>query len=134
MESARGVAHIKNLKPGDKVLIAEACSHHPLADDIGRVKIPKWLERYTGGDLDIEVYSGRDYPENINDYKLVIHCGGCMLTRKEMLNRTDIVRESNVPITNYGVAISYLQGVLERTLLPFPSALMAYKKEMQKIR
>lgn len=134
IESARGVAHIKNLKPGDKVLIAEACSHHPLADDIGRVKIPKWLEQYTGGDLDIEVYSGRDYPENINDYKLVIHCGGCMLTRKEMLNRTDIVRESNVPITNYGVAISYLQGVLERTLLPFPSALIAYKKEMQKIR
>jgi len=134
IEAVKGSVYIENLKPGDKVLIAEACSHHPLADDIGRVKIPRWLEQYTGGKLDIEVYSGRDYPENINDYKLVIHCGGCMLTRKEMLNRTDIVRESNVPITNYGVAISYLQGVLERTLSPFPSALMAYEKEMQKIR
>ncbi len=133
IEAVKGAVHIENLKPGDRVLIAEACSHHPLADDIGRVKIPKWLRQYTGGDLDIDVFSGRDYPEDINDYKLVIHCGGCMLTRKEMLNRIEIVRESNVPITNYGVAISYLQGVLNRTLSPFPSGLMTYEKEIQNI-
>lgn len=134
VEAAKGVAQIEKLKPGDKVLIAEACSHHPIEDDIGRVKIPRWLRQYLGYELHIDVYAGRDYPENLSEYSLVIHCGGCVLTRREMLNRIQKAKEANVPITNYGVAISFLQGVLKRTLSPFPAALLAFKKEMRAIK
>ncbi|MCD6420543.1 MAG: [FeFe] hydrogenase H-cluster maturation GTPase HydF [Synergistetes bacterium] len=134
VEQARGVAHIEELKPGDKVLIAEACSHHPLEDDIGRVKIPRWLRQYVGMDVRIDVYAGRDYPDNLQDYKLVIHCGGCMLNRKEMLNRIQMALDAGVSITNYGVCISFLQGVIKRTLSPFPAALMAFEEELEKMR
>lgn len=127
VECARGVAAIENLAAGDKILIAEACSHHPIEDDIGRVKIPAWLKKYTGVDLDIDVCSGRDYPEDIAQYKLIIHCGACMLTRREMLFRIHRARQAEVPITNYGVCISFLQGVAERTLSPFPEALEAMR-------
>lgn len=127
-EAARGAAAIENLEPYDKVLIAEACSHHPLQDDIGRVKIPRWLRQYTGFDLAVDVFAGRDYPENLSQYKLIIHCGACMLTRREMLNRIGKAKEAGVPITNYGVAISLLQGVLRRVLSPFPAALNAFNK------
>ncbi|MDD5217259.1 MAG: [FeFe] hydrogenase H-cluster maturation GTPase HydF [Candidatus Omnitrophica bacterium] len=128
VEMAKAVTVINDLKPGDKALIAEACSHHALEDDIGRVKIPRWLRQYTGFDLAIDVCAGRDYPENLEDYKLVIHCGSCMLTRREMLTRVDRVKQICVPITNYGVCISFLQGVAERVLQPFPAALDAYQK------
>jgi predicted GTPase len=97
-------------------------------DDIGRVKIPRWLRQYTGFDLDIDVFAGRDYPENLKEYGLIIHCGACMLTRREMLNRIQKAREADVPITNYGVAISFLQGVLRRTLSPFLAALFAFNQ------
>ncbi len=129
VEQARGVAHIEELKPHDKVLIAEACTHHPIEDDIARVKIPRWLRQYTGFDIDVDIYSGRDYPESLKDYKLVIHCGGCMLNRREMLSRIQKAKESGVPITNYGVCISFVQGVLKRVLSPFPAALMAFERE-----
>ncbi len=118
----KGVKAIDKLCPGDKVLIAEACSHHPIADDIGRVKIPRWLRQYVGGNLDIDVCAGKAYPENLEEYKLVIHCAGCVLNRREMLSRIYRATKSGVPITNYGVAISFLQGVLHRTLEPFPYA------------
>ena len=134
VEQAKGVAHIEALKPGDKVLIAEACTHHPIEDDIGRVKIPRWLRQYVGGDLQIDVYAGRDYPENLKEYKLVIHCGGCVLNRREMLTRIQMAKEARIPITNYGVCISFLQGVIRRTLSPFPAALMAFEKEWEKIK
>lgn len=134
VEQAKGAAHIEALKPGDKVLIAEACTHHPIEDDIGRVKIPRWLRQYVGGDLQIDVYAGRDYPENLKEYKLVIHCGGCVLNRREMLTRIQMAKEARVPITNYGVCISFLQGVIRRTLSPFPAALMAFEKELEKIK
>ena len=127
IEAVKDVHEINRLRPGDKVLIAEACSHHPIIDDIGRVKIPLWLIKYVCGRLFIDVCSGYDYPENLEEYKLVIHCGGCMLTRREMLNRFQKAREKGVPITNYGVCISFLQGVLERVLSPFPTALEAFK-------
>lgn len=127
IEAAKGAAVIESLKPEDKVLIAEACSHHAIEDDIGRVKIPRWLRQYIGGDIQIDVSSGRDYPENLSEYKLVIHCGGCMLTRREMLFRIEKARESGVAITNYGVAVSVVQGVIKRTLSPFPAALDAYQ-------
>ncbi len=132
--AAEGVTQIDALKPGDKVLIAEACSHHALEDDIGRVKIPRWLRQYVGAELDVTVYAGRDFPENLLDYRLIIHCGACMLTRREMLYRMQQAREAGVPITNYGVAISFLQGVARRVLSPFPSALMAFERRMKALK
>lgn len=132
-EMAKGATAIEFLEPGDKILIAEACTHHAMSDDIGRVKIPRWLRQYVGADLDIEVYSGRDYPENLSDFKMVVHCGSCMQNRREMLSRIQKARQANVPITNYGIAISLVQGVLERALGPFPAALEAYQEQMQTI-
>lgn len=126
VEEARGAAAIDNLEPGDKILIAESCSHHPAEDDIGRVKIPRWLRQYIGIDVQIDVAAGRDFPNNLSEYKLVIHCGSCMLTRNEKLIRINKAKTASVPITNYGIAISLIQGVLERVLSPFPAALDAY--------
>jgi len=128
---AAGAAAIENLQPGDRVLIAEACSHHALEDDIGRVKIPRWLKQYVGGDLHIDISSGRDYPDDLKKYKLILHCGGCMMNRREMLNRLRKAQEAGVPVTNYGVAISFLQGVIRRSLAPFPSALDAFERQMK---
>ena len=134
VELARGAAVIETLKPVDKVLIAEACSHHAIEDDIGRVKIPRWVRQYVGGDLQIDVFSGRDYPDNLKDYRLIIHCGGCMLTRREMLARIQKAKEEKVPITNYGLSISFSQGVIRRALSPFPAALDAFQREIGRIR
>ena len=128
LEMVRGVTAIDGLKAGDKVLIAESCSHHAVEDDIGRVKIPRWLRQYAGVELDIRSSAGRDYPEDLGSYKLIIHCGSCMLTRREMLARIEKAKAAGVPITNYGVAISFVQGVLERTLAPFPVALAVYRE------
>lgn len=122
-EAVRGIRAVEALREGDKVLIAEGCSHHPIKDDIGRVKIPRWLREYKGAEFAIDVCAGRDYPECIKEYKLIIHCGGCMLNRKEMLSRIKRAREEEVAITNYGICISYLQGVISRVLSPFPEAL-----------
>lgn len=132
--AAAGAAAIDTLRPGDKVLIAEACTHHPLQDDIGRVKIPRWLRQYLGADLQFVVAAGRDYPEALNEYRLIIHCGGCMLTRREMLGRLKQAREAGVPITNYGLAISFTQGVIRRVLSPFPAALTAFEKEASRLK
>lgn len=124
---SEGAKMIHDLKEGDKVLIAEACTHHALEDDIGRVKIPRWLRQYSGLDLTIEHCSGKNYPENIAEYRLIIHCGACTLNRQGMLSRLDEAKKAGVAITNYGIAISVLQGVLHRSLEPFPLALMAYE-------
>jgi [FeFe] hydrogenase H-cluster maturation GTPase HydF len=132
LEMARGAAAIDRLQDGSKVLIAEACTHHAAADDIGRVKIPRWLRQYIGAELDIEVYAGRDYPENLEEFSLVIHCGSCMLNRRETLSRIQLASEAGVPVTNYGMCISYTQGVLERVLSPFPAALEAFQEEKSK--
>jgi [FeFe] hydrogenase H-cluster maturation GTPase HydF len=132
--AAAGAAVIETLRPGDRVLIAEACSHHPLQDDIGRIKIPRWLRQYVGGELDVDVSAGRDYPENLQQYRLIIHCGGCMLTRREMLSRLHRARVAGIPVTNYGLAISFTQGVIRRVLSPFPSALMAFDKKRAEIK
>ena len=132
--AAEGVTVLDNLQPGDKILIAESCAHHPLQDDIGRVKIPRWLRQYLGMDIRIDTFAGRDYPDNLHQYKAVIHCGGCMLTRREMLNRIQRAREAQVAITNYGITISFLQGVARRVLSPFPSALLAYDRKMSQHR
>ncbi|MFA5115025.1 MAG: [FeFe] hydrogenase H-cluster maturation GTPase HydF [Candidatus Omnitrophota bacterium] len=126
IEASRGAASIERLKSGDRILIAEACSHHAIEDDIGRVKIPRWLRQYLGCDIRVDVSSGSDYPENLASYNLVVHCGGCMINRREMISRIDKARSARVAITNYGVAISALQGAIRRTLAPFPAALDAY--------
>ena len=120
---AAGTRAIGSLKDHDKVLIAEACSHHATDDDIGRVKIPRLLKACTGADLDISFAAGRDYPENLSEYKLIVHCGGCMLNRREILSRLQTASAAGVPVTNYGMCISYTQGVLERVLSPFASEL-----------
>ena len=116
---ARGAAAIDRLRDGDKVLIAESCSHHPVGDDIGRVKIPRWIRQYTGHDLVFDNVQGIHYPDNLAEYKLVVHCGACMNTQRVMQNRIALAAEAGVPITNYGVAISFVQGVLPRVLAPF---------------
>ena len=128
---AIGAAAIEKLEPGDKVLVAESCSHHALEDDIGRVKIPRWLRQYVGIDLEIDVYAGRDFPDNLSEYKLAIQCGGCMQNRREVLSRIEKCEAAGVPITNYGLCISQTQGVLRRVLSPFPAALDAYDEEMK---
>ena len=132
-ELARGAAAIETLRPGDRVLIAEACSHHAIEDDIGRVKIPRWVRQYVGGDLRIDVSSGRDYPDNLKEYQLIIHCGACMLTRREMLARIQKAKEEKVPITNYGLSISLSQGVIRRVLSPFPAALDSFQGELERL-
>lgn len=127
---AEGSGRLSNLREGDAVLIAEACSHHPMQDDIGRVKIPRWIEENCGPGILIDSCAGKDYPTDLEKYSLIIHCGGCTLTRREMLWRIEQARAKHIPITNYGIAISVLRGVVERTLSPFPDALLAYKKTL----
>lgn len=119
-EMVRSVLAVESLRPGDRVLIAESCSHHPLEDDIGRVKIPRWLNAHVGGGLKIETVPGCEYPDDLSEYKLVIHCGACTLNRKEMLRRQSIPAKAQIPMTNYGVLISFLHGVFPRALKPFP--------------
>lgn len=126
-EMVRGAMAIDTLKTGDKVLIAEACTHHPIGEDIGTVKIPRWLTQYVGGKLLIDNLRGHDFPENISDYKIIIHCGACMWNRREMLSRILKARLAGVPITNYGLTIAYSLGIFERALQPFPAALEIYK-------
>lgn len=118
-----GAKAIENLKPGDQVLIAEACTHHRTDDDIGTVKIPRWLEQKIGGPLSYTWVNGGTLPENLDSFKLVIHCGACMLNRRQMLSRLERIRRAGVPVANYGVTIAYLHGILERVLSPFPLAL-----------
>ena len=114
-----GVAALKTLREGEKVLIAEGCTHHRQCEDIGTVKIPKWLEGYTGKKFQYAFTSGGEFPEDLSSYALVIHCGGCTLNPKEMAARQRLAKEQQVPITNYGVLIAALHGILPRALAPF---------------
>ncbi len=127
LDMVEGVMAARGLRPGDKVLIAESCTHHPLEDDIGRVKIPRWLNHYVGGNLEIDTFPGYDYPEQMKKYKLVVHCGGCTLNRREMLKRQELAADFGVPMTNYGVLISFLKSVFPRALEPFPEIYALFK-------
>ncbi len=127
-----GTLAIEDLKPGDKILIAESCSHHPIADDIGRIKIPRWLIQYVGGKLEFDIVQGNDFYTDLTKYKMVIHCGACTLNRRAMLNRIMHCKRQGVPISNYGLTIAYSLGILERALEPFPSALETYKQKTKK--
>jgi [FeFe] hydrogenase H-cluster maturation GTPase HydF len=123
----KGAAAIDSLRPGDRVLVAEACTHHPIGDDIGTVKIPAWLGQYVGGDLDFSFQRGADFPADLSTFRLVIHCGACMFNRRTMLTRIQRAEAAGVPITNYGLTIAYSLGIFERALGPFPEALAAYR-------
>ena len=124
----QGAMAIEDLRPGDRVLIAEACSHHPITEDIGRVKIPRWLRQYVGGELHFETTQGHDFPGNLEDYRLVVHCGACMWNRREMLTRMLRCRQAGVPISNYGMTIAYTLGIFDRALEPFADALETYRR------
>jgi [FeFe] hydrogenase H-cluster maturation GTPase HydF len=131
VEFVRGALAIEDLKPGDHVLICEACSHHPIGDDIGRVKIPRWLRQYVGGDLRITHYQGHDFPTQLAGIQLVVHCGSCIHNRREMLSRILRCRCAGVPIANYGMTIAYTLGIFRRALEPFPAALAVYEQLQQ---
>ncbi|MFQ8893196.1 MAG: [FeFe] hydrogenase H-cluster maturation GTPase HydF [Clostridium sp.] len=118
-EFLKGVEAVRNLKPKDKILISESCTHNTSHEDIGRVKIPKLLSKYVGGDLDITFKVGHEFLEEIEDYKLIIHCGACMINRKTVVNRINLCKEKEVPITNYGVILSFLTNTLDRSKVIF---------------
>jgi len=124
----KGAMAVDDLRPGDRVLIAESCSHHPIEDDIARVKIPRWLNGHVGGQLEYHTVQGHDFPDDLRPYRLVIQCGGCMTNRREVLGRIMRAQAQGVPITNYGVLIALSLGLLERALGPFPEALSVYKQ------
>lgn len=116
---ASGASQLDRLKDGDTVLISEGCTHHRQCEDIGTVKLPAWINKYTQKHLNFCFTSGGDFPSELSNISLVIHCGGCMLNEREIVSRMESAKKSNVPITNYGVAIAYMQGILQRTLSPF---------------
>jgi [FeFe] hydrogenase H-cluster maturation GTPase HydF len=120
-EAVKGAAAIDTLRDGDNVLISEGCTHHRQCGDIGSVKLPAWLKERTGADLNIELSSGSGFPEDLSKFKLIIHCGGCMLNEREIQYRTKCAADSGVEMTNYGTAIAYMKGILKRSLEPFPN-------------
>jgi len=116
----KGTPKISELKDGDRILLLESCNHHVSCDDIGRVKIPRWISNFTGKQLEYDVVAGLDQlPRDIKDYSLVIQCGGCMITRKQIINRLRPAVEAGIPVTNYGMAIAYVQGIYNRAVAPF---------------
>lgn len=125
-ENVRGARAISKLKDGSRVLIAEACSHRPISEDIGRVKLPRWLAAVTGAALEIDVRAGHDFPADLTSYDLIVQCGGCMVNRAAILSRIRLARTQGVPITNYGVAIAHLHGILPRAIRMFPEAMSAW--------
>jgi [FeFe] hydrogenase H-cluster maturation GTPase HydF len=118
--AVKGVVAIETLEDGDKILISEGCSHHRQCDDIGTVKIPRWMKNYTGKNINFEFTSGTEFPEDLSPYKLIVHCGGCMLNEREVRYRMKCAVDQGIPITNYGITIAYMQGILKRSLKVFP--------------
>ena len=121
--AVKGAKSISDLNDGDKILIAEGCTHHRQCEDIGTVKLPKWLNNFTNKNIEIDFCSGTEFPNDLGKYKLVIHCGGCMLNEREVQSRMNMAIKQNVPFTNYGTSIAYMQGILERSLEIFPEFL-----------
>lgn len=124
---------LPELRVGDRILIAEGCTHHRQEDDIGTVKIPRWLNQYVGGDLAYTWVSGTEFPDNLQDYRCIIHCGACMMNRRAVLYRLNTAAKAGIPIVNYGILIAYLKGILPRALAPF-SELTEVIKKMDMIR
>ena len=119
-ELIRGIKAIDSLQDGDSVLISEGCTHHRQCNDIGTVKLPRWIGKYTGKAVNFSYSSGTEFPEDLSGYKMVIHCGGCMLNEREMKYRIQCAADQGVPIANYGLSIAYMQGILQRSLQVFP--------------
>ncbi|MBK7499859.1 MAG: [FeFe] hydrogenase H-cluster maturation GTPase HydF [Ignavibacteriales bacterium] len=128
----KGLRKIDGLKNGDKVLIAEVCSHHTQEDDIGTVKIPKWLRSYTKKELHIDIIHGNDLPDNLSEYKLVVHCGGCLLTHRALQTRINEAKLMDVPVVTYGVITSFMHGAIPRALVPFADAFSEWGKVKSK--
>lgn len=118
--AVKGVAALKNLKDGDKVLIAEGCTHHRQCNDIGSVKIPAWIRQCTGKEIKFEFTSGTEFPDSLSEYSLIVHCGGCMLNEREVKYRLSCARDEGIPVTNYGILIAYVTGILKRSVEIFP--------------
>ncbi|MBR5145844.1 MAG: [Clostridia bacterium] len=121
---AKGATTVDKLQKGDKVLISEGCTHHRQCEDIGTVKLPNWIKQRVGCDIDFCFTSGTEFPSDLSQYKLVVHCGGCMLNEKEMKYRLRCCQDSGVPVTNYGTLIAYLNGILARSIQPFNDVLI----------
>lgn len=119
-QAVHGVTALDNLEDGDAVLISEGCTHHRQCDDIGTVKIPRWIREYTGKEIRIETTSGTEFPDDLTKYKMIIHCGGCMLNEREMKYRLSCAADQGVPMTNYGIMIAYVKGILKRSVKVFP--------------
>ncbi len=119
-EAVAGAAQLGRLKDGDRVLISEGCTHHRQCEDIGTVKLPGWIRKYAGKEIHFAFTSGGEFPEDLSPYALVVHCGACMLNDKEVRHRTRLATEAGIPITNYGIAIAHIHGILKRSLSPFP--------------
>lgn len=129
-QMVEGVKVIERLQNGDKILICEACTHHQQSDDIGTVKLPRWIRQATGKNFEFVKSSGISFEQNLLGYQLIIHCGGCMLNHRGMMARLEAAKEAGVPITNYGVAIAYVHGILDRALEPFPLAKMIFERKI----
>ena len=129
LDAVKGVTALERLKDGDTVLISEGCTHHRQCGDIGSVKLPKWIREYTNKNINIELSSGGEFPEDLSKYALVVHCGGCMLNNKEMLYRKTLAVNKKIPFTNYGILIAFIKGILERSIKPLPDIYEAYLKE-----
>ena len=131
-QAVRGAGALESLRDGDKILISEGCTHHRQCDDIGTVKLPRWIENYTGKKPEFVFTSGTGFERNLKEYHMIVHCGGCMLTEQDMQYRLKMAENQGVPMTNYGILIAYMKGILERSLQPFPDMAAFLEKEKEK--
>lgn len=125
----KGVTALEQIEDGDKILVSEACTHHRQCDDIGSVKLPRWIRQYTGKEPEFVFSSGTEFPADLSPYKMIVHCGGCMLNEREMKYRLACAKDQNIPMTNYGILIAYIQGILKRSVEPFPAVSMMLTEE-----
>lgn len=125
----KGVTALEQIEDGDKILVSEGCTHHRQCDDIGSVKLPRWIRQYTGKEPEFVFSSGTEFPADLSPYKMIVHCGGCMLNEREMKYRLACARDQNIPMTNYGILIAYIQGILKRSVEPFPAVSMMLTEE-----
>ena len=131
-QAVRGAGALESLRDGDKILISEGCTHHRQCDDIGTVKLPRWIENYTGKKPEFVFTSGTGFERNLKEYHMIVHCGGCMLNEQEMQYRLKMAENQGVPMANYGILIAYMKGILERSLQPFPDMAALLEKEKEK--
>ena len=125
----KGVTALEQIEDGDKILVSEGCTHHRQCDDIGSVKLPRWIRQYTGKEPEFVFSSGTEFPADLSPYKMIVHCGGCMLNEREMKYRLACAKDQNIPMTNYGILIAYIQGILKRSVDPFPAVSMMLTEE-----